>query len=70
MKFRFAAASIISMPIKMKMAWRRLRAASKPMQKSAADTMRTIWSVRVMACPRLKGYMVTKGNCGFADLTS
>src|SRR4029453_15437743 len=49
MKFMFAAASIISMPIKMKMAWRRLSAASKPMQKSAADTMRTIWSVSVMA---------------------
>src|SRR6266568_5247800 len=47
-KFKFAAASIISMPIKIKMAWRRLKAASNPMQNSAADTMRKSWSVRVM----------------------
>src|SRR5437588_1479030 len=49
MKFKFAAASIISMPIKIKMAWRRLKAASNPMQNRAADTMRKSWSVRVMA---------------------
>src|SRR6266550_3215828 len=49
MKFKFAAASIISMPIKIKMAWLRLKAASNPMQNSAADTMRKIWSVGVMA---------------------
>src|SRR6266498_318576 len=49
MKFKFAAASIISMPIKMKMAWRRLKAASSPMQNSAVDTMRKSWSVSVMA---------------------
>src|SRR4051794_16835451 len=40
-KFRFAAANIISMPIKMKMACRRLRAASKPMENKAAEMMRT-----------------------------
>src|SRR6202011_2680283 len=46
-KFRLAAASIISMPIKIKMAWRRLSAASSPMQNSAAETMRK--SSRVIA---------------------
>ena len=40
MKFRLAAASIISIPIRMKIACRRLNAASKPMENSAADTMR------------------------------
>ena len=39
-KFKFAAASIISIPIKMKMAWRRLSAASNPMQNKAAETKR------------------------------
>jgi len=33
------------------MAWRRLSAASRPMQKSAAATMRNSWSVGVMASP-------------------
>src|SRR4029077_17149985 len=45
MKLMFAAASIISIPIKMKMACRRLSAASNPMQKSAAETMSKIDNV-------------------------
>src|SRR5262252_847910 len=49
MKFKFAAASIISMPIRMKMAWRRLRAASKPIENNAAETMRKLWSTGVIA---------------------
>ena len=39
-KFKFAAASIISIPIRMKIACRRLNAARRPMENSAADTMR------------------------------
>ena len=39
-KFTFAAASIISIPIKMKMAWRRLSAASSPMENKAVETTR------------------------------
>jgi hypothetical protein len=53
-KFKFAAASIISMPIKMKMAWRRLSAASSPIEKSAAETVRKSVSVGVMARRELK----------------
>src|SRR5438067_11624907 len=45
MKFKFAAASIISMPIRMKIAWRRLSAASKPMENTAAETIRKSWRV-------------------------
>src|SRR5437588_5152584 len=48
MKLMFAAVSIISIPIKMKMAWRRLSAASSPMQKRAAEIMRNNWSVVVI----------------------
>src|SRR4029077_14660546 len=47
-KFKFAAASIISMPIRMKIASRRLNAASKPRENRAAETMRTSCSVGVM----------------------
>src|SRR6266436_5597196 len=47
-KFKFAAASIISMPIKMKMAWRRLSAASSPIEKSAAEIVRKSVSVGVI----------------------
>src|SRR5437868_12922447 len=49
MKFRLAAASIISIPIKMKMAWRRLRAATRPMENSADEIVRKSWRVGVMA---------------------
>src|SRR5437868_14943320 len=49
MKFKFAAASISSMPIKMKIAWRRLRAASRPIEKRAVETIRNSWRVGVMA---------------------
>src|SRR5262249_52148055 len=45
MKFKFAAASIISIPIRMKMAWRRLNAASKPMENNAAATIKKPWRV-------------------------
>jgi hypothetical protein len=48
MKFKFAAANIISMPMRMKMAWRRLSAARRPMENNAAETMRKTWSVGVM----------------------
>src|SRR5450432_4136001 len=48
-KFRFAAASINSMPIKMKIACRRLNAASSPVQNSAAETARKLVSVGVIA---------------------
>src|SRR5207302_9796290 len=47
-KFRFAAANIISMPMRMKIAWRRLSAASKPIENSAAETMRKTWRVGIM----------------------
>src|SRR6516162_7421042 len=63
MKFKFAAASIISIPIRMKIACRRLNAASSPMENRAADTMRKAWSVGVMAWPKLqklKSYIVKK----------
>jgi hypothetical protein len=49
MKFKFAAASIISIPIRMKIACRRLNAASRPMENRAAETMRKAWSVGVIA---------------------
>src|SRR2546430_15502601 len=49
MKFRFAAATIISIPIKMKIAWRRLSAASKPIENNAAEMMRKSWRVGVIA---------------------
>ena len=49
MKFKFAAASIISIPIRMNIACRRLNAASRPMENRAADTMRKAWSVGVIA---------------------
>src|SRR5262249_41162008 len=48
MKLKFAAASIISIPIRMKMAWRRLNAASKPMENNAVATIKKPWSVGVM----------------------
>jgi hypothetical protein len=54
MKFKFAAASIISIPIKIKIAWRRLSAASKPMQKRAAETTRKIDNVGITAFPPLR----------------
>src|SRR5207248_4543025 len=47
-KFMFAAASISSIPIRMKIAWRRLSAASKPMQNKAADKTRKMVSVGVI----------------------
>src|SRR3981189_1591170 len=53
-KFKFAAASIISMPIRMKIACRRLSAASNPMEKSAAEIVRKSVSVGVMASQELK----------------
>src|SRR5215831_1419740 len=49
MKFKFAAASIISIPIRMKIACRLLNAASSPMENRAADTMRKAWRVGVIA---------------------
>src|SRR4029077_19478428 len=49
MKFKLAAASISSMPIKMKIACRRLRAASRPVEKSAVESMRKSWRVGVIA---------------------
>jgi hypothetical protein len=39
-KFKFAAASIISIPIRIKIACRRLNAASRPMENNTAETMR------------------------------
>jgi hypothetical protein len=41
-KLRFAAANIISIPIRMKMAWRRLKAASRPAENRPADTIRKL----------------------------
>src|ERR1044071_8191404 len=55
MKFKLAAASIISIPIRMKIACRRLNAASRPMENSAADTIRNAWSVVVIASQRILG---------------
>src|SRR5262245_3888369 len=55
MKFKFAAASIISIPIRMKIACRRLNAASRPMENRAADTIRKPWSVGVIASQRSLG---------------
>jgi len=49
MKFKFAAASIISIQIRMKIACRRLNAASRPMENRAAETIRKAWSVGVIA---------------------
>src|SRR6185437_13545200 len=48
MKFKFAAASIISIPIRIKIACLRLNAASRPMENRAADTIRNSCSVGVM----------------------
>src|SRR5207248_2989732 len=53
-KFMFAAASISSIPIRMKMAWRRLSAASKPMENKAADKTRKMVSVGVMRGERTR----------------
>src|SRR5207245_9344253 len=52
MKFKLAAANIISMPMRMKIAWRRLNAASRPMENNAAETMRKSWSVAVIVVVR------------------
>src|ERR1041385_1815199 len=49
MKFRFAAASMSSIPIRMKIACLRLNAASKPTENSAAEMMRQSWRVGVMS---------------------
>src|SRR2546423_7351009 len=48
MKFRFAAASISSIPMRMKIACLRLSAASNPIENSAAETTRQSWSVGVI----------------------
>ena len=40
MKFKFAAASINSMPMRIKIACRRLSAATRPMENNAAEAMR------------------------------
>src|SRR6266487_6404415 len=53
MKFRFAAASIISIPIRMKMAWRRLSTANRPMENNVAETIRKSWRVGVIGAVRL-----------------
>src|SRR6266404_1126078 len=70
-KFRLAAASIISMPIRMKMAWRRLSAAMRPMLNNAAEMMRKSWRVGVMSevLQKLNEILVKKEICGCADLT-
>ena len=41
-KFKLAAANIISMPMRMKIACRRLSAASSPMENKAVETTRKI----------------------------
>src|SRR5262249_21820610 len=49
MKLMFAAASIISIPIKINIAWLRLRAARRPTENKQADITRKSWRVGVIA---------------------
>src|ERR1700719_979641 len=48
-KFKLAAANINSMPMRMKIAWRRLKAASRPMENNAPETATKACSVGVIA---------------------